>query len=96
MKTQLIYLRYSDVGLQQSQYGGTLFTAHRVVRDVQAIQGDAPDKQAERGTIQFNHRAVPVYRDVTGGRPGSWTTNRADVLEPPRIFYVHGSNPTQR
>jgi hypothetical protein len=74
----LIYARYSDVGEPRPRYGGGIFTLHRQVKNIQAIQG------GESGTIQYKGQSIPVYR-----RPGgAWDTNPS-VLGPIKVTRLH-------
>ncbi len=76
--TSVIYAQYGDVGEQKPRYGGSTFTLHRQVHQIQAVAG------GETGIIQYKGRSVAVYR-----RPGGhWDTSRS-VLAPIKITYLH-------
>ncbi len=74
----LIYARYCDVDEPRPRYGGSVFTLHRQVSNIQAVKG------GRRGAIQYKGRTVAVYQ-----RSGSsWDTDQS-VLGPIKLTSLH-------
>ncbi len=61
----LVYARYGDVGESRPRYGGGIFTLHRQIKNIQAVQGGIS------GTIQYKGQSIPVYQR----HGGAWETN---------------------